>query len=338
MAWAAVAGAAVSVAGGMISGSKARKAQKQQDMRKQESADAMLRHSQEYGNQQIGMANEYQNFVNRPGQITNGYGTSMIDPSTGQMRFDLNSNYAGLQGQMFDGARKAYTMAGDFNPQTHAAERYASAQALLAPSDAQAESGLMMDLYNKGGFGLNVNRQAAPTVDANGQIVPGSGNVGVNPYASTFMNARNTRNAGMAWDSQAKGEAYLDNLINRAGGLFKSGAAIDEFGRTSMNDAMHYRNQFNSDYRDVLNMQKAGYDAHYAGVADKYAAWAGGDPGFGANNQSQQWAAGGNQLGGMIKGMDFSKLFGGTGTQGQNWGGGAAHSPYAPMAGNEGLF
>jgi hypothetical protein len=299
MAWAAVAGAAVSVAGGMISGSKARKAQKQQDLRKQESADAMLRHSQEYGNQQIGMANEYQNFVNRPGQVTNGYGTSMIDPATGQMRFDLNSNYKGLQGQMFDGARKAYTMAGDFNPQTHAAERYASAQALLAPGDEAANNGLMMDLYNKGGFGLNVNRQAV-----------GGGNVGVNPYVDTFMNARNTRNAGMSWNSLREGESYLDNLINRGGNMFKSGAAIDEFGRTSMNDAMHYRNQFNGDMRDVLRMRGAGYDTQYKGVGDKYAAWAGGDPGFGANNQSQQWAAGGNQLGGMIKGMDFSKLFG----------------------------
>jgi hypothetical protein len=295
MAWAAVAGAAVSVAGGMISGSKARKAQKAQDMRKQESADAMLRHSQEYGNQQIGMANEYQNFVNRPGQVTNGYGTSMIDPSTGQMRFNLNSQYAGLRDQALGGAADAYRLAGDFDPRTHAAERYASAQALLAPGDEAANNGLMMDLYNKGGFGLNINKSA-----------PGGGVNMVNPYVSTFMNARNTRNADMSWKSLREGESYLDNLIGRGRGLLGDGMRIDDTGRTSMGDAMNYRNQFNTDFRNVLGMRGQGYATQYAGVGDKYKAWAGGDPGFGANNQSQQWAAGADRLGGMIKGADWS--------------------------------
>jgi hypothetical protein len=301
MSWVAVAGAAVSVAGGMISGSKARKAQSQQDTRRVEAADGMLVQNQHYGNQLINMADQYQNYAMQPGQMTNGYGTSMIDPATGQMRFDLNSQYGGLKNQMLGGAKQAYDLAGDFDPRTHAAERYNSAQALLAPSDAQAESGLMQDLYNKGGFGLQTNRQAV-----------GGGNVSVNPYVDTFMNSRNTRNARMSWDSLGEGERYLDGLINRGHGFIRGGMDIDARGSASMQDAMNYRNQFNNDYRTMLGMRGAGYATHNQGVANKYNAWAGGDQGFGANNQSQQWAAGTDQLGGMIKGVDWGKMFGGS--------------------------
>jgi hypothetical protein len=299
--WAAVAGAAVSVAGGMLSGSKARKAQKQQDLRKQEAADAMFRENERYSGQQLGMANEYQNYAMQPGMIQDGYGQAQIDPSTGQMRFNLNSQYQGLKDQMLGGANKAYALAGDFDPKTHAAERYASAQALLAPGDAKAESGLMMDLYNKGGFGLNTNKQTV-----------GGGTTSVNPYVGTFMDARNTRDAGMSYNSLREGEQYLDNLINRGHGFTRGGMEIDNAGRQSMGNAMQYRQQFNNDYRNMLGMRAAGYNTYHQGVAGKYNAWAGGDPGFGANNQSQQWAAGGNALGGMIGGMDFSKMFGGS--------------------------
>jgi hypothetical protein len=318
MAWAAVAGAAVSVAGGMLSGSKARKAQKQQDMRKQESAEAMLKHSQEYGNQQIGMANEYQKYAMGPSQSTNGFGTSTIDPMTGQTRFELNGQYNGLKTPMLGGASKAFDLAGNFDPKAHAKERYDASQALLAAGDSGANQDFMQQLYNKGGFGVTTNQTSAPIVGPNGEITQGTGTVGVNPLVNTFMNARNTRNANLSWQSLEQGESYLDRLLARGQGMFKNGAAIDEFGRTSMNDAMHYRNQFNGDMRDVLKMRGAGYDTHYKGVGDKYAAWAGQDPGFGNNIQSQQWAAGGNQLGGMIGKLDFNKMFGSGGDMAKN--------------------
>lgn len=294
MAWAAVAGAAVSVAGGMISGSKARKAQQQQDMRRMEAARGNTASIHEYSRQLGGLADRYENYAMQPTSSANGYGTSNIDPRTGQTGFQLNGTYAGFRNQAFDQARGAFGLAGNLDPRAHAAERYDAAQALLAPGDARAESGLMQDLYNKGGFGLRTNG-------------------GTNPYVATLLDARNTRNSQMSYNSLREGEMYLDNLLNRGKGMYDMGQGIDNLGNLSMQDALARRSAFSNDFKGMLGMRNAQHEQVLAGDQVAHNAWAGGDPGFGANQQSQQWAAGANQLGGMIKGADWSKLFGGGG-------------------------
>ena len=292
MTWGAVAGAAIGVAGGMLSGSKARKAQGQQELRRNEAAMDNLMWEQGRSDMMRGYADQYGDYAQRPTSSTSGYGTSFIDPTTGQTRFDLNSDYAGMRGQMFSGANKAFGLAGDFDPKAHAAERYAAAQGLLAEGDAQAQSGLMMDLYNKGGFGLRTNQKG-------------------NPYVADFQDSVNDRNAKMSYNSLREGESYLDNLINRGTGLFNSARGIDALGASSMQDAMNYRNQFNNDYRGLLGMRMGADNVIFDSMAAKNQAWAGGNPGFGANNQSQQWAEGAGELKGMIGKVDWSKMFGG---------------------------
>ncbi len=284
MAWAMVAGAAVSVAGGMISGSKAKKAQAAQDRYKHEQGVAA---ADMYGN----TARSYLEHANRPTTYSNGVGVSHINPVTGEAGYKLAPEYQTLHNGMIGGANKAFGLAGDFNPMTHAKERYDASQALLAPGDQQANDGLMQDLYNKGGFGLTTNQTSV-----NGQPV------GVNPFVNTFMNARNTRNAGMAYKSLGEGESYLDNLINRGNGMMRSGLDLQRFGEGSMQGNMNVRGMFNKEYAPYLDMFNKGTATRF-GIEQ--------NPGFADNNASQQWAAGADRLGGMIGNQgNWDKMFG----------------------------
>lgn len=281
MAWAMVAGAAVSVAGGMISGSKAKKAQAAQDA---------YRHQQG-----IGAAEAYDNLgrsylasINKPSDYNNGVASSHINPVTGEAGFTLAPQWQGAYNGMMTGGQKSLDLAGSFDPKAHAAERFGAAQALLAPGDAQAEASLMQELYNKGGFGLRTNTQAV-----------GGGDVSVNPYTSTFLNARNTRNAGMAYKSLGEGESYLDNLLSRSKGMFGQALDINRMGEGSMTGNMNMRGMFGREMTPYMEMLSKGNAARF-GIQQ--------DPGFGANNESQQWAAGADRVGGMVGKIDWSKL------------------------------
>ncbi len=314
MAWAAVAGAAISVVGGAMGASKGRKAQRQQDARRLEGGRGNMDAQYEYSRQQQGLANQYQSYSQRPGMMSNGYGTSTIDPSTGQTSFQLNERYQGLRDQALRGADQAYAQAGTFDPKMHAQERYNSAQGLLAAGDAQDQSSLMQDLYSKGGFGLTTNQTAAG----------GAGSVGVNPYLNTFMNARNQRNATMSYGSLREGEQYLDGLIGRGRGLLGDGRGIDQLGVGSMNSAMDYRNQFNRDYKDMLGMRGAANQSQLQGTRDYYSAWGGIDAGAGANNQAQMINGATGAIGGMFSNGSMNGLFSGGGQVGQ---GGMTQAP-----------
>ena len=186
-------------------------------------------------------------------QVNNGVATSQIDPVTGKVGFSLNAPYATQRDNMFGAANSVFGQLKDFNPQTFATDRYNSAQALLAPGDQLAEQDLMQQLFNKGGFGLTTNTPASATPGAGGSVLPGSGSVGVNPYAATFLNSRNARNADMSYRSLSEGESYLDNLIRRQSGLFGQGAAIDRAGADVMRDAFGASNQFMGDRRGAAD-------------------------------------------------------------------------------------
>jgi hypothetical protein len=316
MTWVAVGGAAVSVVGGMISGKKAGKAQKQQAIRAQEAADANVVNEQNRYNVMTGYADQYRNQLNKPTYHQNSYGTSTIDPATGQTRFQLSGPYQGFRDQAFGQAQNSFDLANSMDPQQFANDRYKAAQSLLAAGDQSAESGLMQDLYNKGGFGLQTNRSAAPTVDANGQIVPGSGNVSVNPYVNTFMNARNDRNAGMAYGSLREGQSYLDTLLNRGRAAYGMGQGIDQLGVGSMDTAMRYRDTFNQDFKGMLGNYVGATDNLYKAYGDKLGVWGGQDVSFGSRNQAQQWQSGTDKMAGLpwdkvISGM--SGMIGGAG-------------------------
>ncbi len=306
MTWAMVGGAAVSVVGGMISGNKSKKANAQQERGRRDTAiaagDDMMMGAGEYYNGQEAMRGEYMD---------------RYSPYRDRMLGGANAR--------FDDADRIFAQAKDFNPKTHARERYTSALALMAPSDQAAQSSLMQDLANKGGFGLTTNVSSAPIIDAQGNVVASNGTAGVNPMVSTFLNAQNQRNAGMSYKSLTEGEEYLDRILGRGRGMLgtgydmmNKGMAVDENG-FRMRDA-GLQTLFNARNRRAQLI---------AGVQQ--------DPGFGANTSAQQWRTGTNELSGMVKGIDWGKI-GGMFGSGQNWGGGQAHNPNAPMAGNEPLY
>jgi hypothetical protein len=190
--------------------------------------------------------------------VNNGIATSSIDPLTGKVGFNLNAPYAAERDRLFGQAAGVAQQIGSADPRAHAAERFNAAKALYAPGDAAQQQSLMQDLFTKGGFGLTTNTPAAASADAQGNVLPGQGSVGVNPYLATFLNSQNQRDANLGYNSLREGESYLNNLIGRQSGLFNAAQGIDTAGAGVVNQALSTSGQL---MRDRQGAAQFGYGA-----------------------------------------------------------------------------
>jgi hypothetical protein len=191
----------------------------------------------EYATGLLGLKGQYADaFKPRYATASNGFATSNIDPATGKVSYTLSQPYQGARDRYLDSASQVMGQAGSFDPKAHAAERFASAQALLQPGRTTAQQGLLQELMNKGGYGLSLNGQAADGSEGS-----------TNPYLSTFLAANNRQDAEMAYSSLREGESYLDGLLRRSDGLFRAGAQVDQWGQPVLADARNWTTQFNAD-------------------------------------------------------------------------------------------
>jgi hypothetical protein len=176
-------------------------------------------------------------YAPRTGTAQTGFGTGTFDPTTGMVTSTLSPVYQAQRDAYNKQFGDVTAQIGSMDPQAFAKNRYDANLALMAEGDAQAQSGLMQDLMNKGGFGLTLNQQAAATPGAPGSAVAGQGSVGVNPYVDTFLNAQNRRNANLSVASLDQGQAYLDKLLGRQAGFTNAMSGIDARGDTLINQA-----------------------------------------------------------------------------------------------------
>jgi len=169
----------------------------------------------------------------------------------------------------------------------------------------------------------------------------------MNPYANTFANAINQRNAQMSFDSLREGQGYLDSILRRgndatgigqsmfgtgqgmfgaAGNQIAGAGQIESQNQNALTMARGYgsdlTNQENMIRRNFWDMLGRGRDMNAQGQLDFFKTVGGGDASSGAANRSQMFSGIGNSVGGMIGGMNFGGMFGGGGQIGGAAGGG----------------
>lgn len=335
MSWMMAAGTAISIGGSMLKGRSAKKAAQARDAANQQYALGYARSGQEYGNSMLKWMPQAQDaYTYRPATVNNGFGTSSIDPNTGQMSYSLNGPYAGLRdnylstgNSLFGQGSKLFQQANSFDPQSMAKDRYEAALKVMAPSDEASNQSLMQDLYNKGGFGVSNNVAAA-----------GGGVTAANPYVSTFLNARNQRNNDLSYKSLGEGENYLSQLYSRANGMFSQGNSmvgqginLDKLGYGSLGDAMTYGGMLNTARRSMFDklygIDNSANQAYLNANNKYYDVLSGGnsDPGRGADGRGAMYGGAiqqiGGAMGGGFGGMLGGRGFGGLGGDGFGFGG-----------------
>lgn len=140
-------------------------------------------------------------------------------------------NLRKAQGPLYDQtmglAGKSLSLAGDMDPQTMAAQRFAQQQALLAPGMEADVQALMRQLAARGQLGVASHGAVPGTV-----ATPG---VPMNPQLAALYAAQAGAKANSAYASQREGEDYLNNLLRRSGMLQGQAQTARSTGQTARN-------------------------------------------------------------------------------------------------------
>ena len=241
----------------------------------------------------------------RPYAVSTGFGRSFFDEGAQTAGYELDPRLAAFRDQNYGLATNVYDQLGTADPQEFAAQVMAERQGLLQPQRQAEDIALRNQQLGRGRIGLGLTGAAA-----------GAGMGGmVNPEQFSLQQARALADAQMAAEAREQGQADIDRLISRAGGLFQQGAGIEQLGMVPLTTG--------------ADLGKTGVAAG-SGMAQ--ALLAGGTGAAQANlaaglNRANMF----QQLGSTIGGMNFGGMFGGGG------GSGGVVSPnasYAPGSAN----
>jgi hypothetical protein len=278
--WSALIGAGASLLGGSMASRSANRA-----------ADAQLQASRE--------AAEAARF--RPYAVTTGFGRSFFDEGAQTAGYEIDPRLAAFRDRNYGLATNVYDQLGAADPQAFAAQVMAERQGLLQPTRMAEDIALRNQQLGRGRIGLGLTGAAA-----------GAGMGGmINPEQFSLQRARALADAQMSAEAREQGQADIERLISRAGGLFQTGAGIEELG---------------------LKPLTLGADLGKTGVAAgsgmAQALLAGGTGAANANlaaglNRANMF----QQLGNTISGMNFGGMFGGGMPTGSTGG-------ISPMGGN----
>lgn len=280
--------AAIGVGGSLLGSSMASKSANR-------AADAQLQASRE--------AAEAAKF--RPYAVSTGFGSSFFDEKRQRAGYNLDPRLAAFRDQNYGLASDVYGQLGTADPQEFAAQVMAERQGLLQPQRQAEDIALRNQQLGRGRIGLGLTGAAA-----------GAGMGGmVNPEQFSLQQARALADAQMAAEAREQGQADIDRLIGRAGGLFQQGAGIEQLGMVPLTTG--------------ADLGKTGVAAG-SGMAQ--ALLAGGTGAAQANlaaglNRANMF----QQLGSTIGGMNFGSMFGGGGGSGGTV---SPNASYAPGSAN----
>lgn len=203
-----LAGSLISAGAGLIGSSMASRAADR-------SADAQVRAAE--------IAAEAAKF--RPYAVTTGFGRSFFDEAAQTAGYELDPELAAFRDFYYQQAREAQQQLAGMSPQEMAAQVLAEQQGLLAPTRRAEDIALRQQQLGRGRIGLGVSPEAV-----------GAGMMGgaVNPEQYAQQLARARADAEMAAAAREYGQAEVDRLIGRAGGLFQTGAGIEQLGMTPL--------------------------------------------------------------------------------------------------------
>lgn len=161
----------------------------------------------------------------RPYAVTTGFGRSFFDEAAQTAGYEIDPELAAFRDFYYQQAREAQQQLAGMSPQEMAAQVLAEQQGLLAPTRRAEDIALRQQQLGRGRIGLGISPEAV-----------GAGMMGgaVNPEQYAQQLARARADAEMAAAAREYGQAEVDRLIGRAGGLFQTGAGIEQLGMTPL--------------------------------------------------------------------------------------------------------
>ena len=156
----------------------------------------------------------------RPYGVTTGFGTGYFDTDRQLAGYELSPVFQAFRDRLLGTSAGVYDQLGAADPQQAAAQYLAEQQGLLAPQRMAEDVALRNAQLGRGRVGLGLASEAA-----------GAGMGGmVNPEQFSLNRARAMADAQMAAQAREQGQSDIDRLIARAGGLFQTGAGIEQLG------------------------------------------------------------------------------------------------------------
>ena len=156
----------------------------------------------------------------KPYGVTTGFGTSYFDPKTQQAGYQLDPVLEAFRNSMYGGAGEFMSQVTS-DPQAAAQNYYNQQQALMQGSRGAEDIALRQQQLQRGRIGLGLSGAA---------MGAGQGTGYVNPQQYQQQLARSLADQQLAAQSTQMAQADIDRAINRATGLFQTGAGIEEMG------------------------------------------------------------------------------------------------------------
>lgn len=156
----------------------------------------------------------------RPYAVTTGFGSGFFNTDAGTAGYELSPIYQAFRDRTLGTAAGVYDQLGAADPTQMAAQYLAEQQGLLSPQRTSEDIALRNAQLNRGRIGLGLSSEAAGA---------GAGGM-VNPEMFSLQRARALADAQMAAGARQQAQADIDRLISRAGGLFQTGAGVEQLG------------------------------------------------------------------------------------------------------------
>lgn len=156
----------------------------------------------------------------KPYGVTTGFGTSYFNPKTQQAGYTLDPVLEAFRNSMYAGAGEFMGQV-QSDPQAAAQNYYNQQQALMAGGRGAEDIALRQQQLQQGRIGLGLSGSA---------LGAGQGTGYVNPQQYQQQLARAMADQQLAAQSTQMAQADIDRAINRATGLFQTGAGIEEMG------------------------------------------------------------------------------------------------------------
>ena len=172
----------------------------------------------------MAMNDQYSQFWNKAGPGLLDFGLGLYSRNAAQK--EAAQRLAQARGPVYDqataGASGMLSAAGNFDPQSFAADRFKAQQALVAPVQQKQQEDLIRSLRAKGQLGISTYNPGVEGITPNGTPM--------NPQLAAFFAAQNAQRSKDAYGSLGEGQQYLNGILDRAGMLQRTAANAQSTG------------------------------------------------------------------------------------------------------------
>lgn len=191
----------------------------------------------EYAAQLLSFLPEIEKLGLDPATLRGAFGEAYVDPETGEVGYRMTAEGQQIYDQMMDAANNALSTALGTDVTKLSEERFNAAMEKLQSKRDADFAALSRALYARGLLGLMTYQEAGVDL-LTGQteawdLAEGQG---ANPYMAAYQARVARENADIARGSMNESEAYVESLLNHAGGLLGRGQDIAGGARAALDD------------------------------------------------------------------------------------------------------